>query len=148
MHVDPVATHRDTLSSQKRPLPAALGEASVGADDAMPGKIFVDRREHAPDQTGRVAVDVAVGADEALGDGANSDDDPRGTGINTGRVLLRRPARTTCSVIQAAAETVLNRSRIVTTSRRSSHPCQMWGRTGAVVKSAGLGFGIPSDSRG
>ena len=114
----------------------------------MPGKIFVDRREHAPDQTGRVAVDVAVGADEALGDGANSDDDPRGTGINTGRVLLRRPARTTCSVIQAAAETVLNRSRIVTTSRRSSPPCQMWGRTGAVVKSAGLGFGIPSDSRG
>jgi hypothetical protein len=59
-------------------LPASFRDASVGADDAMPGDRFVRGRQDAPNEAGRAGIDIAVGADEPLWDRAHAVDDARG----------------------------------------------------------------------
>ena len=72
--VDAVAPHRHTFSKEPRALRLALGQAAVGSDDAVPGEI-VDCGEDVADEARRVRIDVAVGADVALGDRADAFDD-------------------------------------------------------------------------
>jgi hypothetical protein len=72
--VDAVAAHRHTFSKQPRALRLALGQATVGSDDAVPGEI-VDCGEDVADEARSVRIDVAVGADVALGDRADAFDD-------------------------------------------------------------------------
>src|SRR6266478_1941149 len=80
VEVDAVAAHWDPFCEQQLSLWLSLGNRSVGAYDAVPGKIVIGR-EDMPDETGRPRVDVAVGPDVALRDRADTLDHalgPRG----------------------------------------------------------------------
>lgn len=71
-----VASQRDSFAVQELALPLPHREASVRADDPVPGQILVGGGKHVADQSRRAGVDVAVGADEPLGNLPHAGDDP------------------------------------------------------------------------
>jgi len=71
VEVDAVAAHWNAFSEQQLSLSLPLGNCSVGAYDAVPGKIVLGR-EDAPDKAWGARVDVSVGADVALRDRADT----------------------------------------------------------------------------
>jgi hypothetical protein len=92
VEVDAVAAHWDAFCEQQLSLWLSLGNCSVGADDAVPGKIVIGR-EDTPDEAWGARVDVAVGADVALRDRADTLDHELGPRGAVGQVWLRRAVR-------------------------------------------------------
>jgi hypothetical protein len=85
-----LAAHRDPFCQQERPLPPALREASIGADDTMPWQVVVDGGKDEPDQARRHGIDVAVGAYKPRRDGAHPANDARGALLRTRRIPSNR----------------------------------------------------------
>ena len=56
--IDPVAVHRHALLLEQGPLASALREAAIGANDAMPRQVIVNRRQDEADKAGRAWIDV------------------------------------------------------------------------------------------
>src|SRR5258707_6936223 len=80
VEVDAVAPHGDAFCEQQLSLWLSLGNRSVGAYDAVPREVVIGR-EDMPDEAWGARVDVAVGADVALRDRADTLDHalgPRG----------------------------------------------------------------------
>src|SRR5258705_13448530 len=92
VEVDAVASHWDAFCEQQLSLWPSLGNCSVGAYDAVPGKIVIGR-EDTPDEAWGARVDVAVGADLALRDRAYTLDHELGSRGAVGQVWLRRAVR-------------------------------------------------------
>src|SRR5260221_13168755 len=92
VEVDAVAAHGDAFCAQQLALWLSLGNRSVGAYDAVPGKIVIGR-EDTPDEAWGARVDVAVGADVALRDRADTLDHELGPRGAVGQVWLRRAVR-------------------------------------------------------
>src|SRR5260221_610110 len=82
VEIDAVAAHWDAFCEQQLALRLPLGNCSVGAHDAVPGKIVIGR-EDTSDEAWGARVDVAVGANVALRDRADTLDHELGArGIN------------------------------------------------------------------
>ena len=77
VEVDAVAAHWDAFCEQQVSLWLSLGNCSIGADDAVPGKV-VGGGEDPPDEAGRTRVDITVGADIPLRDRTDTLDDAPG----------------------------------------------------------------------
>src|SRR5882757_9351709 len=92
VEVDAVAAHWDAFCEQQLSLWLSLGNCSVGAHDAVPGKIVIGR-EDTRDEAWGARVDVAVGADVALRDRAYPLDHELGPRGAVGQVQLRRAVR-------------------------------------------------------
>src|SRR5258705_13685074 len=92
VEVDTVASHWDAFCEQQFALWLSLGNCSVGAYDAVPGKI-VFGREDTPDEAWGPRLDGAGGADVAFRDRANTLDHELGPRGEVGRVGLRRAGR-------------------------------------------------------
>jgi hypothetical protein len=75
--IDAVAFHRHALLPEQIALASALREAAIGANDAMPWEVIVDRRQDEADKAGRAWIDVAVGADKPGWNGADAANDAR-----------------------------------------------------------------------
>ncbi len=61
-------SHRHAFAEEELWLFRALRQASVGADDPLPGQVFVGLEEHQAHEARGARVDVAVGAHEPLRD--------------------------------------------------------------------------------
>ena len=70
--------HRDSLSLQQLALPTSLRKTAVGPNDPVPRQLLVRARQDAADEAGRARIDVAVGADESLGNLTHADENARG----------------------------------------------------------------------
>src|SRR6266478_3289133 len=92
VEVDAVAAHWDAFCEQQLALWLSLGNCPVGAYDAVPGKIVIGR-EDMPDEAWGARVDVAVGADVALRDRADTLDHELGPRGAVGQVRLRHAVR-------------------------------------------------------
>jgi hypothetical protein len=77
--VHAVTTQRDSLAVQELALTPPLREAAVGSDDSVPGQVLVCGGQDLTDESRRGRVDVAVRADEALGDLTDARQDARGS---------------------------------------------------------------------
>ena len=79
VHAHPTAAERDLLGLQQPPLALAVRERPVGVDDPLPGHLGSSQvGERVPGEPRRRRPEVAVGADEALGDGPRAREDPLG----------------------------------------------------------------------
>jgi hypothetical protein len=68
-HIDALAAKGHALGYQQHSLASALGERTIGTDDAPPGQVgIVDGEEDGAGEAGRAGRNVAVGTDEAGGD--------------------------------------------------------------------------------
>src|SRR5712664_4266356 len=92
VEVGAVAAHWDAFCEQQLSLWLSLGNCSVGAYDAVPGKIVIGR-EDTPNEAWGTRVDVAVGADVALRDRADTLDHELGPRGSVGQVWLHRAVR-------------------------------------------------------
>jgi hypothetical protein len=82
------------FAEEELPLFRALRQASVGADDPLPGQVFVGLGEHQAHEARSARVDVAVGAHKPLRDRADALDDP---------VFARHSSSQGSSVIETSA---------------------------------------------
>jgi hypothetical protein len=73
--VDAIAAKGDSLLPEQPQLPSPLGDAPIRADHPMPRQILGRGGQYAPDQSGSVGVDVAVGSYEAGRYGPDAVDD-------------------------------------------------------------------------
>src|SRR4029077_13764075 len=87
--VDSLSAHRHTFSEKPLALALSFGDAPVGANDALPRKILVSRRQHPPDQTRRLRIDLAVGTYRTLGNLTNPGDDAGYALLVAGRIRHR-----------------------------------------------------------
>jgi hypothetical protein len=90
-----VAAQRDALSVQEVALALPLREAAVRTDDSVPWDGVVRGRKHTADEARRIRVDVAVRANESLGDLAHTGEDAGYTRLVAHRAAANR-------IVQAA----------------------------------------------
>lgn len=79
--VDAVAAHGDMFLAESLELWAAFGDRAVGAYDSVPRHVVGRGGKHLANEAWRSRVDVAVGLDEAFGDGSDAGEDLGGAGL-------------------------------------------------------------------
>ncbi len=83
--IDSLAAHGDALAEEQSALTLSLGDAPVGANDALPRKCLLRGRQHPPDQARRLRVDLAIGTNRTLGNLPNPGDDAGNARLVAGR---------------------------------------------------------------